>query len=63
MSGTDMPYGALCLCAPYAISGIDIPYGTTRGRGTRWCSPRSRPLSPYAPATPCPVLTRRAVLT
>eukprot|EP00961_Rhodomonas_salina_P248364 3356891-Rhodomonas_salina.2 len=30
MSGTDMPYAAVCLCPSYAMSGTDMGYAATR---------------------------------
>eukprot|EP00961_Rhodomonas_salina_P158796 2137708-Rhodomonas_salina.1 len=57
MSGTDVAYGAIVVCARYALSGTDIAYRATRMTMTspglrRYCIP----LWYYARAMRCPVL-------
>lgn len=70
MPGTNLVYGAICLCAPYAIPGTDLaclPYGrlvlTRRrglggGEGTKCagCSKELRQLRWYISTLPFPPL-------
>eukprot|EP00961_Rhodomonas_salina_P302338 3940808-Rhodomonas_salina.2 len=59
MSGTDIACDfAVCLRACYAMSGTHLAYAATRQRAKDRC----QPLSAYARAMRCPVLTERKLL-